>query len=156
MANEKTKGTADVVQNITASILRVNYNLGLNQVSDVSLYSSKYSLFLCVKLTPESGQTKWTTVTMTNGTKTDINLTGTGIDAPYIDVCPSVPPPLPAPPTNLFERGLTQTQYINTIPNLSTALVALGRSWHREMNRPIHDAIQTLQNTITVSCLNSL
>ncbi|KAF2477925.1 uncharacterized protein BDR25DRAFT_338633 [Lindgomyces ingoldianus] len=40
-------------------------------------------------------------------------------------------------------------EYINAIPNLATALSALGRSWHRELNRPVYEAIDALQQSIS-------
>jgi hypothetical protein len=41
-------------------------------------------------------------------------------------------------------------QYVQSIPNLSAALVALGRSWHRELNRPVYEAIDGLQQGVKV------
>jgi hypothetical protein len=40
------------------------------------------------------------------------------------------------------------SQYVSTLPTLSTALVTLGRSWHRDMNRPVNEAISGLQETV--------
>ncbi|KAF2195489.1 hypothetical protein K469DRAFT_744063 [Zopfia rhizophila CBS 207.26] len=39
-------------------------------------------------------------------------------------------------------------EYVSAIPNLSTALTALGRSWHRELNHPVWTAVDALQQSI--------
>jgi hypothetical protein len=39
--------------------------------------------------------------------------------------------------------------YINSIPTLSSALTTLGRAWHKEMNKPVWEAIDALQQTIS-------
>ncbi|KAF2005855.1 hypothetical protein P154DRAFT_286406 [Amniculicola lignicola CBS 123094] len=97
-------GTADLLQNITSSILKAKYGLDID---------------------PQS----W--INATNATHVGSNLTS--LDDPYIE-------------------------YISAIPNLATALVALGRSWHREMNKPIHEGISYLQeavNQFSTSLLSS-
>lgn len=48
----------------------------------------------------------------------------TSLDAPYLD-------------------------YISTIPTLANALVHLGRSWHKELNNPVAEAIGALQQAMT-------
>ncbi|KAF2198300.1 hypothetical protein GQ43DRAFT_465717 [Delitschia confertaspora ATCC 74209] len=40
--------------------------------------------------------------------------------------------------------------YVNAIPNLSSALIALGRSWHNDLNRPVYLAIKELQSSVNV------
>jgi hypothetical protein len=39
--------------------------------------------------------------------------------------------------------------YVSSIPTLSGALTALGRAWHKEMNKPVWEAIDALQKTIS-------
>ena len=39
--------------------------------------------------------------------------------------------------------------YITAVPNLATSLTTLGRSWHKEMNRPVWEAIDALQQGMT-------
>ncbi|KAF2661739.1 hypothetical protein K491DRAFT_773716 [Lophiostoma macrostomum CBS 122681] len=90
-------GTADLIQNITTTLLKANFALGQNQ-------------------------TRWLNATSDNP-QASVNLTDIGLDEPYIE-------------------------YVSTLPTLSTALITLGRSWHREMNRPVSDAISALEQTI--------
>lgn len=40
-------------------------------------------------------------------------------------------------------------EYVQAIPNLSSSLTTLGRSFHREMNSPITEAVTGLQQTLT-------
>ncbi|KAF2106308.1 hypothetical protein BDV96DRAFT_336677 [Lophiotrema nucula] len=94
-ADPKEAGTADLVSNISTTILRVKFQADTNLTS-------------------------W--VNATNATNIGQNLTN--LDDPYIN-------------------------YVSAIPNLATALTALGRSWHKEMNRPVYEAIDALQQTIT-------
>jgi hypothetical protein len=39
--------------------------------------------------------------------------------------------------------------YVQAIPNLSSSLTTLGRSFHHEMNRPVTEAVTGLQQTLT-------
>ncbi|KAA8626490.1 hypothetical protein PtrSN002B_009705 [Pyrenophora tritici-repentis] len=39
--------------------------------------------------------------------------------------------------------------YVKSIPDLSTSLITLGRSFHREMNAPVSDAIAGLEQSLT-------
>ncbi|KAF2739394.1 hypothetical protein EJ04DRAFT_310504 [Polyplosphaeria fusca] len=39
--------------------------------------------------------------------------------------------------------------YVGAVPNLSTALTTLGRAWHSEMNKPVYEAIDSLQQALT-------
>jgi hypothetical protein len=55
------------------------------------------------------------------------------------------PPPEPSQPT-ITDLYL---DYIATIPNLSSALTALGRTWHWEMNSPVYAAIDALQECLS-------
>jgi hypothetical protein len=39
--------------------------------------------------------------------------------------------------------------YISTLPNFASALTALGRAWHWEMNSPVYAAIGALQESLS-------
>lgn len=39
-------------------------------------------------------------------------------------------------------------QYINIIPTLVQGLVARGRAWHNELNRPVYDGMQNLSQAV--------
>jgi hypothetical protein len=39
--------------------------------------------------------------------------------------------------------------YVSSIPNLASSLTALGRSYHREMNAPVSEAVSGLQQSLT-------
>ncbi|KAF2878115.1 hypothetical protein BDV95DRAFT_589090 [Massariosphaeria phaeospora] len=107
-------GTADLVSNITSTILRAKYQLDTNQIGWVNA-TNAVNTTSPPSVTPPSN---------TNGTVVTTTLNGTSFDSPYID-------------------------YVNAIPNLATALTALGRTWHREMNLPVREAIDALQRTVS-------
>jgi hypothetical protein len=39
--------------------------------------------------------------------------------------------------------------YVSSIPNLASSLTTLGRSYHREMNAPVNEAVTGLQQSLT-------
>ena len=61
---------------------------------------------------------------------------------------PTLPPVPATPPTNITLDN-PYIDYVTVIPTLSTALTTLGRSYHRELNQPVWDAIGAFQQTIT-------
>jgi hypothetical protein len=80
------QGTADLVSNITTTVLRANFDLGLNQVC---IISSSSFLGDCYIILLTMVQTKWINVTNITTTATPmptVNLTETGIDDYYLDV----------------------------------------------------------------------
>ncbi|KAF2747159.1 hypothetical protein M011DRAFT_65000 [Sporormia fimetaria CBS 119925] len=105
--------------NITMTILFANYNMGVNLTRWLTVETPTNST------TPSApyGSTYHNSTTPGSNTTKPVNLTETGLDGPYLD-------------------------YISTIPNLSVALVAQGRSWHAELNRPVSNAIDLLQLSI--------
>jgi hypothetical protein len=77
-------------------------------------------------------------VNATNATHVGTNLTS--LDDPYIEVS--------LPIWSMLR--LTSFKYISAIPNFSMALTKLGRAWHSEMNRPVSEAIDSMQQAMTV------
>ena len=61
----------------------------------------------------------------------------------------SLPTSTPSPDNTITDLSVPYTDYVSSIPNLSTSLTSLGRSWHREMNAPVSDAISVLQESMT-------
>ncbi len=62
------------------------------------------------------------------------------------NVLPSSTPSLEDITTDL---SIPYVDYISSVFNLSTNLISLGRTWHREMNAPVSQAIGVLQESIT-------
>ncbi|KAF2711705.1 hypothetical protein K504DRAFT_475475 [Pleomassaria siparia CBS 279.74] len=91
-------GTANVVENITQTVLNAKYNLDTDKMAWVNQ---------------------------------------TAID------------PSPPPSPHIITITDLYTDYVNTVPNLSTALTAAGRAWHWEMNAPVYAAIAGLQQCLT-------
>jgi hypothetical protein len=59
------------------------------------------------------------------------------------------PTSTPNPENVTSDLSTPYIDYVSSIPNLSTSLTTLGRIWHREMNAPVSQAIQVLQESIT-------
>lgn len=62
---------------------------------------------------------------------------------------PNPPPAAPNNPPLMVNLDEPYLAYINSVPNLAAALTALGRAWHKELNKPIWDAIDALQSAAT-------
>lgn len=60
-----------------------------------------------------------------------------------------LPTSTPNPENVTSDLSTPYIDYVSSIPNLSTSLTTLGRIWHREMNAPVSQAIQVLQESIT-------
>lgn len=92
---------------------------------------------------------------MTNATDPTLNTT---LPSPWTPTLPlsssmALPSTLPTSTPSLenttTDLSTPYTDYVSSIPNLSTSLTSLGRAWHREMNSPISNAIGVLQESIT-------
>ncbi|KAF1848522.1 uncharacterized protein K460DRAFT_375375 [Cucurbitaria berberidis CBS 394.84] len=122
-------GTADLINNITTTILRSKFQLNTNKTS---------------WLLPDN------TTNATGPSKVPL--------PPTLPLTSSIllPPTAPAAPTATPTLGnitkdlsASYIDYISSIPNLSSGLTTLGRSYHKEMNAPIYQAIDALQQSIS-------
>ncbi|KAF2012030.1 hypothetical protein BU24DRAFT_328422, partial [Aaosphaeria arxii CBS 175.79] len=145
-------GTADLVQNITNSVLKIKFNLDSERLSWLNGTNPIVNGTIPT-ITTSAAPSRLPTSTL---------LFPTGpSSAPMIP--PSAPNGLPPnlPPTaNLTGVSLDNPylDYITAIPTLSGALIDLGRAWHREMNTPVRQAVQGLQlsiNAFSTSLLES-
>ncbi|KAF2853969.1 hypothetical protein T440DRAFT_487246 [Plenodomus tracheiphilus IPT5] len=123
-------GTADLVNNVTTTILRSKWQLDTNKTmwllptnltngTDPNLDTAPPALTPTLPLTASLVLPS----TLPNSTPTLENIT-TDLSTPYID-------------------------YVSAIPSLSTSLISLGRAYHREMNAPIYQAIAGLQQSLS-------
>ncbi|KAF3045124.1 hypothetical protein E8E12_009445 [Didymella heteroderae] len=125
----KEMGTADLINNITSTILQSKFQLDTNKTA--WLNPGNITAIPGLNASAPSPQTPTLPLsssmilpsTLPTRTPTLENVT-TDMSIPYID-------------------------YVSAIPNLSTSLTSLGRAWHREMNSPVRDAISVLQESIT-------
>lgn len=62
----------------------------------------------------------------------------------------ALPTATPTPANITSDLSAPYIDYVSSIPNLSTSLTSLGRSYHREMNAAVHEAIDGLQQSMTV------
>ncbi|KAF1945781.1 hypothetical protein EJ02DRAFT_463030 [Clathrospora elynae] len=129
LGNGGQMGTADLVNNVTTTILRGKWQLDTNKTG---------------WLLPD------------NLANTSIPLSDTAPPStPTLPlssslVLPSVLPTSTSTLNNLtIDLSTPYTDYVSSIPNLSTSLVALGRSYHREMNSPVSTAIDALEQSVT-------
>ncbi|KAF2445751.1 hypothetical protein P171DRAFT_431147 [Karstenula rhodostoma CBS 690.94] len=109
-------GTADLIANISTTILRAKYLLDVDKVA-------------------------WT-ITPDNTTAPAITTDPTQTDVPQ-------PPTSTSTQAYNISLDLTYVDYISSIPTLASALVDLGRAWHKELNSPVSEAIGALQQAIT-------
>lgn len=121
-------GTADLVNNVTTTILRSKWQLDTNKTmwllpanntntSDPN--TTPPALTQTLPLT--ASLVLPSTLPTTTPTLDDIT---NDLSTPYID-------------------------YVSAIPSLSTSLISLGRAYHREMNTPVYQAIAGLQQGLT-------
>ncbi|KAL1793943.1 hypothetical protein ACET3X_007364 [Alternaria dauci] len=125
--------TADLVNNITNTILRGKFQLDTNKTS---------------WLLPDNLAN---TPIPINDTKSLPPIQPT----PALPVTASLALPSVLPTTTPTLNNLTidlttpYIDYVQAIPNLSSSLTTLGRSFHREMNSPVTEAITGLEQTLT-------
>ncbi|EDU41227.1 hypothetical protein Ptr902_00730 [Pyrenophora tritici-repentis] len=119
-------GTADLVNNITNSILRGKFQFDTNKTTWLDL--------------PSPSVNKTTNPIQLNPT---LPITAS-LAQPTI--LPTTIPTLENLTINLTEPYMA---YVKSIPDLSTSLITLGRSFHREMNAPVSDAIAGLEQSLT-------
>lgn len=82
-------------------------------------------------------------------TTTPPNITTPDATTKSISTEPSLSPAsAPAPPSNA-SLDSPYEDYVSSIPTLANALIHLGRSWHKELNSPVAEAIGALQQTLT-------
>ncbi|KAL6707555.1 hypothetical protein ACN47E_003904 [Coniothyrium glycines] len=121
-------GTADLINNVTMTILRSKFQLDTNRTQWLQAVPALNGT------SPNGTAQPWTpTLPLTSSlslpsivpttTPTLDNVT-TDLSTPYID-------------------------FVSAIPNLSTSLTSLGRAYHREMNGPVYQAIAGLQQSIS-------
>lgn len=133
-------GTADLVNNVTTTILRSKWQLDTNKVDQI-------------RLMIESRLTAWQTMWLM-----PVNLTNeTGLPAltPTLPLSSSLlqpstlPTSTPTPNNTTTDLSNPYMDYVSAIPNLSTSLTSLGRAYHREMNTPVYQAIAGLQQSLS-------
>ncbi|EOA84853.1 uncharacterized protein SETTUDRAFT_20369 [Exserohilum turcica Et28A] len=124
-------GTADLVNNITSTILRGKFQLDTNKAA-------------------------WLTPATSVNVPPAINSTAPPTQAtPTLPLTASLVAPTVIPTATLKPENLTvdlttpYIDYVQAIPNLSSSLTALGREFHREMNAPVNEAIAGLQESLT-------
>ncbi|EUC51297.1 hypothetical protein COCMIDRAFT_43606, partial [Bipolaris oryzae ATCC 44560] len=132
MTGVSSMGTADLVNNITSTILRGKYQLDTNKTEWLTTVNT-VNVSVAINSTSPSNMTTPTFSLNTSG------------------VTPTVLPNATLTFGNVI-NDLTNPylEYIQSIPNLSNNLTALGRMFHHEMNTPVSDAISSLQLTLTV------
>ncbi|KAF9696528.1 hypothetical protein EKO04_005575 [Ascochyta lentis] len=124
-------GTADLINNVTSTILQSKFQVDTNK-------------------------TAWLNPTnITNATDPTLNTTLPSPLTPTLPLSSSLALPSTLPTSTPSLENITTdlstpyTDYVSSIPNLSTSLTSLGRAWHREMNSPVSEAIGVLQESIT-------
>ncbi|KZM28304.1 uncharacterized protein EKO05_0000201 [Ascochyta rabiei] len=124
-------GTANLINNVTSTILQSKFQIDTNK-------------------------TAWLdSMNVTNATDPSVNTTLPSAWTPTLPLSSSMALPSTLPTsTPTLENTTTDlstpyTDYVSSIPNLSTSLTSLGRAWHREMNSPVSEAIGVLQESIT-------
>lgn len=137
-------GTADLINNITSTILRSKFQVDTNKVG---LPQAASLLLLTIV------QTAW--LNAANAT-TEPAIT-TSAPSPVTPTLPlassmvlssTLPTGIFSPVNVTTDLSTPYIEYVSAIPNLSTSLTSLGRAWHREMNTPVRDAISVLQESI--------
>ncbi|KAH9861610.1 hypothetical protein J1614_011362 [Plenodomus biglobosus] len=118
-------GTADLVNNVTTTILRSKWQLDTNKTMWLLPKNLSDPDTTPPPLTPTLPLTASLVLpsTLPTTTPTLDNIT-TDLSTPYID-------------------------YVSTISSLSTSLISLGRAYHREMNAPVYQAIAALQQSLS-------
>ncbi|KAH8724490.1 hypothetical protein GQ44DRAFT_618310 [Phaeosphaeriaceae sp. PMI808] len=126
-------GTADLVNNVTSTVLGMKFQIDTN-------------------LTVEC-KTAW--ALPKNITGVSLNGTAPTPGTPTLPLSKSIAMPSTIPTTTMnatVDLSTPYIDYISSIPNLSTSLTSLGRysTNHREMNQPVREAINGLQQSISI------
>ncbi|KAF1931578.1 uncharacterized protein M421DRAFT_89868 [Didymella exigua CBS 183.55] len=127
-------GTADLINNITSTILQFKFQVDTNKV----------------EMPPQTALLNPANVT----TDPALNTSVPSPPTPTLPLTSSMvlPSTLPTSTPSLdnatTDLSTPYIDYVSAIPNLSTSLTSLGRAWHREMNSPVRDAIGVLQESI--------
>ncbi|KAF3010816.1 hypothetical protein E8E13_008509 [Curvularia kusanoi] len=122
-------GTADLINNITSTVLQSKFQIDTNKTAWLSPLNDNLNI--------------------TNDTVPSLTLPmSSSMVLPT--VLPTISPTSTPNPENVTsDLSTPYIDYVSSIPNLSTSLTSLGRVWHREMNAPVSQAIQVLQQSIT-------
>ncbi|KAF1834311.1 hypothetical protein BDW02DRAFT_569208 [Decorospora gaudefroyi] len=126
-------GTADLVNNVTTTILRSKFQLNTNRTT---------------WLLPPGDIAN---------TSIPINDTAPGqpLATPTLPITTSLTLPSVLPTTTPTLNNVTidlttaYIDYVSAIPNLATSLRSLGTSYHREMNAPVREAIAQLSQGLS-------
>ncbi|KAF1979967.1 hypothetical protein BU23DRAFT_446693 [Bimuria novae-zelandiae CBS 107.79] len=132
-------GTADLIANISTSILRAKYLLDVDKVAWITIPSNTPVSVNTTQPSPAQPDTNAHTPTAS---------TPTGPESTKPTPPPPATPKTDAPALNT-SLDAPYTFYISSIPTLANALNHLGRSWHKELNSPVAAAIDALQQTLT-------
>ncbi|KAI4952900.1 hypothetical protein J4E86_006436 [Alternaria arbusti] len=123
-------GTADLVNNITNTILRGKFQLDTNRTSWLLPSNSTLNGTLPTSSVPTLA-TPTLPLTASLALPTSIPTTTPTLDNLTIDL------------TSPY------MEYVQSMPNLANSLITLGRSYHREMNSPVNEAVAGLQQSLT-------
>ncbi|KAJ4354996.1 hypothetical protein N0V95_003332 [Ascochyta clinopodiicola] len=129
---------------------------GSSQMGTANLINNVTSTILQSKFQIDTNKTAWLNpMNVTNATDPSLNVTLPRPWTPTLPLSSSMALPSTLPTSTPTLQNITTdlstpyTDYVSSIPNLSTSLTSLGRAWHREMNSPISEAIGVLQESIT-------
>ncbi|KAI4914676.1 hypothetical protein J4E90_004707 [Alternaria incomplexa] len=144
-------GTADLVNNITNTILRGKFQLDTNRVRVLTATSS----ILMTSTNKHQQQTSWLLPSNStlNGTLPTTSVPT--LATPTLPLTASLALPTSIPTTTPTLDNLTidltspYMEYVQSMPNLANSLITLGRSYHREMNSPVNEAVAGLQQSLT-------
>ncbi|KAI4931548.1 hypothetical protein J4E85_004141 [Alternaria conjuncta] len=123
-------GTADLVNNITNTILRAKYQLDTNRTSWLLPSNSTLNGTLPTSSVPTLA-TPTLPLTASLALPTSIPTTTPTLDNLTIDL------------TSPYMA------YVQSMPDLANSLTTLGRAYHREMNSPVNEAIAGLEQSLT-------
>ncbi|KAH7409971.1 hypothetical protein DE146DRAFT_775200 [Phaeosphaeria sp. MPI-PUGE-AT-0046c] len=115
-------GTADLINNITNTVLRVKFQVDTNQTAWLSPNNGTLNNTTPTPIIPPLPLSS--SIALPSSLPTSLANATTDLSTPYID-------------------------YVSAIPNLCTALTSLGRAIHREMNAPVNTGIEGLQQSLT-------
>lgn len=141
-------GTADLVNNITNTILRGKFQLDTNRVCIFTPTPSS----VVTSTKNHQQQTSWL---LPNTTINSTLPTLPTLATPTLPLTASLALPTSIPTTTLTLDNLTidltspYMEYIQSMPNLANSLITLGRAYHREMNSPVNEAVAGLQQSLT-------
>ncbi|KAI4667321.1 uncharacterized protein J4E79_002006 [Alternaria viburni] len=144
-------GTADLVNNITNTILRAKYQLDTNRVRVLPATSS----ILITSTNKHQQQTSWLQPSNStlNGTLPTSSVPT--LATPTLPLTASLALPTSIPTTTPTLDNLTidltspYMAYVQSMPDLANSLTTLGRAYHREMNSPVNEAIAGLEQSLT-------